>query len=156
DDPMTTEDIVSRSAALGLSSTLAGAKLPSATPAAPPTGSPRPRGERPADATVPADITKDLKAAGWARITGQWKRVAGNTYEVTHGKLEADKVNGMLQLWVAKNGDGSVKAFVRNDQRDFPWNFFGKFHHEAFERGYGAWIKGQDCQVYLPLTATMG
>ena len=105
---------------------------------------------------VPPDVEKELKALGWTTIKGQWKKTADKGYEVTDGKLEAQKVNGTLQVWVRSGGTGSITAFVRNDQPEFPWNYFGSYKRASFARGYGIIAADMtECKVYLPLTALM-
>lgn len=153
DDTVTSESIRSRATALNLYKTPAAAKLPPAEAPAVSSG-----GDAPARSSTPLspEIERALKAAGWTTITGSFKRNADNSLEVTDGKLECANVNGTLQLWVQKGGTGSVKAFVRNDQKQFPWGFFGKYKRSSFDTGFGVIVKDKECAVYLPLNGMMG
>ncbi len=63
---------------------------------------------------VPPDVERALKAAGWSSVTGIWKKKSENVYEVTNGKLEADKIDGAIQFVLPKGSDAVIRAFVRN------------------------------------------
>jgi WD40 repeat protein len=103
-----------------------------------------------------ADIEKELKALGWTTIKGQWKKTADKGYEVTDGKLEVSKVNGSMQVMVRSGGTGSITVFVRNDQPEFPWAWFGNYKRANFAKGYGIVVPDlTECKVYLPLTGLM-
>jgi hypothetical protein len=95
------------------------------------------------------DAERALKAAGWTTITGSWKKLDGNKYEVTDGKLEAAKLNGAIQLFVHKGATGTVKALVRAAKRE----------HGAFDDvidfkwaadGHGVVLKGTNARIYGP------
>jgi hypothetical protein len=80
---------------------------------------------------VPQDVEKDLKAAGWTTITGTWTKKGKNIYEVTDGKLETPKTNGVMQVIVFAGGTGSVKVMVRNSQKK------EKFSHRVTDPNTG-------------------
>jgi hypothetical protein len=92
---------------------------------------------------VPPDVERVLKAAGWEKITGTWKKKADNVYEVTDGKLETAKINGAIQVIVHKGGSGHVKAMVRNSQEDY-------YGSSSYGTGYGYMIEGETSKVYAP------
>ena len=81
------------------------------------------------------DAERALKAAGWTTITGIWKKTAENVYEVTDGKLEAQKRIGAIRLLVLKGGTGTVHAFVRNKLG-------------SYGTGYGASISSTGCKLF--------
>jgi len=97
---------------------------------------------------IAPDVERVLKAAGWTTITGVWKKVAENKYEVTDGKLECAKLNGAVQVLVHKGGSGTVKAFVRSDNKESEWD--SDFDSKWNARGYGAVLKGQNAKIYSP------
>ena len=93
--------------------------------------------------SVPPDVERVLKAAGWEKITGTWKKKTDNVYEVTDGRLETAKINGAIQVIVHKGGTGTVRAMVRNSQDDY-------FGSSSYGSGYGYAIEGETARVYAP------
>jgi hypothetical protein len=78
-----------------------------------------------------------LKADGWTTVTGNWKKKAERVYEVTDGKLEAKKTNGLIQA-VVHRGTGSIKICVRNGFDDPEYT------------GFGVILSGSNCRVVTP------
>jgi hypothetical protein len=97
---------------------------------------------------IAPEVERTLKAAGWTKITGTWKKVAENKYEVTDGRLECAKLNGAIQVFYHKGSTGTVKAFVRYDaqESDFESDFDWKWSAD----GYGLVLKGQNAKIYSP------
>jgi hypothetical protein len=95
---------------------------------------------------VPPDVERALKDAGWTKITGTWKKKAEKVYEVTDGKLEANKLNGAIQVFVHKGDTGSVSALVRT--RKYEWSYMDEMDDLS---GFGVVIKGRNCKVYTPM-----
>jgi hypothetical protein len=94
---------------------------------------------------VPPDVERALKAAGFEKITGTWKKKADNVYEVTDGKLETAKINGALQAIVHKGGTGHVKVMVRNNQEDYSGSSL-----YSYGSGFGYAIEGEGAKCYAP------
>jgi len=101
---------------------------------------------------VPPDVETALKKDGWARITGEWKKKADNVYEVTGGKLEADKINGGVQLILHKGSTGTVKIMVRNSQREYEG--FSSF--VSYGTGFGFGIESASARIYTPYASGLG
>ncbi len=82
------------------------------------------------------DVEKELKALGWATVVGTWIKKAPGVYEATDAKLEAQKINGLIDFTVVKSSsEGTVKATVRTDSQapsDYAVN------------GYGTFVRGKD------------
>jgi hypothetical protein len=97
---------------------------------------------------VPPDIERTLKSAGWEKVTGNWKKIADNVYEVTNGKLETAKTNGAIQVIVVKGGTGSVSALVRNSSSNSEYSGF-----YSYASGYGGKIEDGVCKLYTPYSA---
>jgi hypothetical protein len=109
---------------------------------------------RGADAPKPdADSEKELKAAGFAEITGAWKKIKPNVYEVTDGSLEAKRVNGTLSVIVAGDAKGTLEVLVRNGHEEKEYRIAGANNVitsiHAFT-GYGVSITDGKCSVYSP------
>ncbi|MGD0088337.1 MAG: hypothetical protein ABSE73_00265 [Planctomycetota bacterium] len=102
------------------------------------------RTETETETSVPPDVERVLKTAGWTTITGAWKKKADNVYEVTDGKLETPKVNGAIQVIVHKGGSGTVKVLVRNYLTDNE----GYLDHWA--TGFGFWVNGSTAKIFFP------
>jgi len=96
---------------------------------------------------VPVDVERALKAAGWDKITGTWKKVKDNVYEVTDGKLETAKINGAIQVIVDKGGSGKVSALVRNGHRDSYSSFSSTY---SYGTGYGFVLDGAAAKMFTP------
>lgn len=103
--------------------------------------------DAPAVTVVSPEIERELKSAGWTKITGTWKKKATNVYEVTDGKVEAEKLNGAVQVVVDKLADkSSVKCMVRNRYTDNEGS-------SSWGTGYGFVVKSNSYKVYTPETA---
>jgi hypothetical protein len=167
-DSLTLEEAGDRVSSLRLASIVPPDKMPQIdkpapkTPAAPAktakTSSSRPDDEdmpprfkkKEVVTNVPVDVEKALKAAGWDKITGTWKKVKDNVYEVTDGKLETAKANGAVQVIVHKGG-GKVAALVRNGHRDSYSSFSSTY---SYGTGYGLVLDGATAKMYTPYNYT--
>lgn len=98
-----------------------------------------------APTSVPPEVERALKAAGWTTITGTWKKKADNVYEVSDGKLETEKFNGAVQVIVHKGGTGSVKVMVRNYLKENEG-----YSGDHWATGFGWWIEGGSAKIYFP------
>ncbi|HEY3325496.1 MAG TPA: hypothetical protein VGP72_33900 [Planctomycetota bacterium] len=91
---------------------------------------------------VPLDVERALKADGWDKITGTWKKVKEKGYEVADGKLEATKTSGAMQVIVGK-GAGKVKVMVRNTKdSEYSSSYYGT--------GFGFLVDGGNAKMYTP------
>jgi hypothetical protein len=98
-------------------------------------------------AGIPPEVERALKAAGWTTITGSWKKIAHNVYEVTDGKLESKKTNGGVQV-TFRGGEGTLRVMVRNSATS---NAAGIVFRDAEGvNGYGYVINGGRCKIYTP------
>ena len=107
-------------------------------------------------ATAP-EIEKELKALGWATVTGTWVKKSTGVYEATDAKLEAPKTNGVIDFMVLKGGgEGTVKATVRTDPKNANTGGFGggggpgggDGPSESDITGYGTFYRGKDFKTY--------
>jgi hypothetical protein len=105
----------------------------------------RPRRE---EAGVPPEVEKALRAAGWTAIKGTWKLVEKNVYEVTDGKLEAQKTNGIVFVVIRDGATGSVSLFVRRSFEDYSSSEDGTLPDRA--PGYGFTIRRRSYGIYTP------
>ena len=106
----------------------------------------RPKTEVAAKAVgVPPEVDRALRAAGWTSIVGNWKQVERNVYEVTDGRIEAQKANGALNIAIRKGSTGTVSIYVRCPKDHAP-------AHEGGESapGYGFVVKGSTFSLYSP------
>ncbi len=94
------------------------------------------------------EVERELKALGWTTVTGSWVKKGQGIYEAKDGKLEAQKTNGSIDLFVLKGGTGTVKACVRNNFN--AGNFF-----DLNLSGYGVLFKGKECRLYGPNAMVM-
>ncbi|MGD0090284.1 MAG: hypothetical protein ABSE73_10220 [Planctomycetota bacterium] len=94
--------------------------------------------------SVPPDVERALKGAGWTTITGTWKKKDNNVYEVTDGKLETPKTNGAVQVLVHKGGTGHVKIMVRNNQRASSYYYSSSYSAS----GFGFQVEGAAAKMY--------
>jgi hypothetical protein len=97
-----------------------------------------------AAAGVPLEVERALRAAGWTAITGNWKQLERNVYEVTDGRLDAQKTNGAINIAIQKGGTGTVAMFVRG-----PNHALGALGGET-GAGYGYLLKGGMLSMYTP------
>lgn len=95
--------------------------------------------------SVPPDVERTLKGAGWTTISGIWKKKGENVYEVTDGKLETPKTNGALQVIVHKGGTGKVRVMVRNNQRPSGTYYYSYSYSST---GYGFQVEGEVAKMY--------
>lgn len=99
-------------------------------------------GAKPEGSTAP-EVEKELKQLGWSTVHGTWIKKGPGVYEGTDAKLEAQKINGLIDFTVVKGGgDGTVKATVRTDSQnpsDYAVNGYGTFFrgHDFRNFGYG-------------------
>jgi len=135
-DSLTIDAAAGRVSELKLAALLAPEKMPKFIAAA------QKASASPPTSTLP-DVERELKALGWATVSGVWVKKAPGVYEAIDGKLEAAKANGSIDLFVLKGGSGSVKACVRNGFND------PKFMDLTLS-GYGVLFKGRECRVYGP------
>lgn len=109
---------------------------------------------RAADAAkVDADTEKELKAAGFTEITGSWKKIKPNVYEVTDGSLEAKRVNGTLSVTVPGDAKGTIEVLVRNGHEEKDYQMRGANNLVTTTHaytGYGVSITDGKCSVYSP------
>ena len=173
-DAITNDEACSRVQVLCLASIIPANKMPELQHAAPPPppdkrSSKLVTSDGPVVNNVPPDVERALKANGWTTITGTWKKKADGTFEVTNGKLEAQKFNGGIQVTLVSGGTGSVSVLVRNDNKD-PYmrsssgnmpstgtsSSTGFSSRYSFASGYGVVIKDQDCKVYTPQGGYIG
>jgi hypothetical protein len=127
-------------------------------PAKSTTAEERPRKHRPMDDEdapppakndVPLEVEKALKSqtSGWSKITGVWKKKAENVYEVTNGRLEAEKLNGAVQCTVQGGGKGMVEVYVRNGHQ----RYGGPLGSDSsYGSGYGFRVKGAQVSIMAP------
>ena len=107
---------------------------------------------KPAPANLTPDIERALKAGGWTSITGTWKKKSDGVYEVTDGKIEAQIVNGAMQLIVQKGGTGTVRMFCRASAHSFmdePGMVSSK-DATRWPSGFGYIIKDGEAKRYIP------
>ncbi|MCY3017951.1 MAG: hypothetical protein NTW87_02825 [Planctomycetota bacterium] len=114
------------------------AKTPARTEANP--GLVQPVAKREVVNSIPVDVERALKNAGWSKITGTWKKKGEGIYEVTDGSLETPKVDGSVGLYVHKLDAGFVKVMVRNARKEtiLPKDI----------KGYGYKIEGSNARMY--------
>jgi hypothetical protein len=105
------------------------------------------------EAKVDPDVEKELKAAGFSDITGTWKKVKPNVYEVTDGGLEAKRTNGTLSVTVGPDIKGTLEVLVRNGHEEKNYQMMGTNNMvttiHAYT-GYGVSITDGKCDVYAP------
>ncbi len=176
-DTITNEEAYSRVQVLCLASIIPANKMPEITRATPPQPEKNSRTSKltqnnnndgPVVNNVPPDVERALKAAGWTSITGTWKKKPDGTFEVTNGKLEAQKFNGAIQLSILSGSNGTISALVRNDNKD-PYRSMGSGtpstgtstssgfgSRYSFATGYGVIINNNDCKVYTPQGGFVG
>ena len=94
--------------------------------------------------SITPDVERALKAGGWEKITGTWKKKSEGVYEVTDGKLETAKLNGAMQVIIHKGGTGTVQAFVRNSQDEYSGSY------ASWGSGYGFVVEGSSAKIYTP------
>lgn len=98
-------------------------------------------------------VLKDPQKGGWEKITGSWKKKAENVYEVTDGKLEAEKTNGAVMVTVYKDGtNGKVKITVRNDSSASGEDGF----FSSYASGYGIHYDKDGTKFYTPSNSFSG
>jgi tetratricopeptide (TPR) repeat protein len=111
--------------------------------------------------SVPPDVERDLKAAGWTTITGTWVKKSSGVYEVTNGKLESQKTNGGVDVWVHKitASNSSVRAAVHNDYNNSSSDSVsssssgsssGYYYSSSDYNGYGTVIRAKEFRLYGP------
>lgn len=107
---------------------------------------------------IAPDVERALKAAGWTKIEGSWKKVAENVYEVTDGRLEAAIQDGMLRVVVHREGgDGIVKAMVRvKAGKSTKFSTSGSDSDSYSAEGYGAIFEGGKAGMYGSNNAFFG
>lgn len=94
------------------------------------------------------EVERELKALGWTKVTGSWVKKGQGVYETKDGKLEAERTNGAIDLYVLKGSSGTVKACVRN-------NFKADNFFDLNLSGYGVLFKGKECRLYGPNAMVM-
>jgi hypothetical protein len=124
----------------------------STSPPDPETGFRRTRAgdEPPAKTSVSPEVERALRAAGWTSISGTWKQVEKNVYEVTDGRLEAQKTNGGISVIVRKGSTATISVFARysaDNRRSYYLYDDGSYYYAP---GYGFVIKGSSYSMYTP------
>ncbi|MEI6234039.1 MAG: hypothetical protein WCT04_13370 [Planctomycetota bacterium] len=117
--------------------------------------------------SVPPEVERELKTAGWTKITGTWVKKGPNTYEVTNGKLEAQKTNGAVDVIVYKiaSSTATVRAAVRNgfggsSSSDMESSSSGSSGSSSFYSsyhdydGYGLVARSKEFRLYGPSSLT--
>ena len=119
------------------------------TPPDPETGFRRPKAgdEPPAKSSVSPEVERALRAAGWTSISGTWKQVERNVYEVTDGRLEAQKTYGAVSVIVRKGFTGPISVFVRYNAKERSSSFY---YYEEWGPGYGLRLKGTSFSLFTP------
>lgn len=164
-DSLTADATYTRAQTLNLAHYVAPEKMPVFAKSGPAVAAPTPpadpfrrsRPEEPVTATqLTPEIERALKQSGWDTISGSWKKVNTNVYEVTDGRLEANKTNGFASVIVHRSADGQVSLFCRNNKqseaevaemRRFP-GYSSSFGGSA--SGFGALVKGNKVDIYAP------
>lgn len=98
------------------------------------------------------DIEKALKAAGWQTVTGSWKKISDNVYEVTDGRLEAKFKNGLMQAVIhnTQTSKGTVRMLVRNGHGSSSYSS----SLYTYDSGYGLSIDKTDAVSLIPYGLT--
>ncbi|HLX65127.1 MAG TPA: hypothetical protein VKX17_27910 [Planctomycetota bacterium] len=111
--------------------------------------------ENPKNGTTTPEVEKELKALGWATVSGSWVKKGPNIYEATDAKLEAPKTSGTIDLWIVKDPniakDTVVKAAVRNDAANAQFGGFGNPGGGPTTNemnGYGIRYEGKDFREF--------
>jgi hypothetical protein len=100
------------------------------------------------ETVLPPEVELALKKAGWNKITGKWVKKAANVYEVTDGRLEAQKTNSAIDVALLKGLSGVVKVSVRNSAI----RHFYSYHSDYLDiRGYGFAIKDNTYRLVTPM-----
>ncbi|MGD0088336.1 MAG: tetratricopeptide repeat protein [Planctomycetota bacterium] len=167
-DSLTTEEALERISALQLEKVVPPDKLPALEKPKPAVSSTKTtKVERDSEGfvhrvtkeivtSVPPDVERALKGAGWTTITGTWKKKDNNVYEVTDGKLETAKTNGAVQVFVHKGGTGHVKIMVRNNQRSGGFSSSSSssssssFSPSSYSTGFGFQVEGAAAKMFSP------
>jgi hypothetical protein len=146
-----------RAEGIGLAQIIDRAKMP-AFPAYRPPGhaadgnKPGRRSKAEALSQVPPEIEVELKAAGWAKVTGTWKKKGPKTYEVTNGDLTADLTDGALGVNVLQDGTGDVEICVRGAFRPGVRSTYYSTYEVG--SGFGFKVKAALYQIFSPQTFT--
>jgi len=153
-DALTHDEVADRIQTLSLEKYVATEKLPK-TPnrtmaATKPAGSGSSMSSstsRVSSAPVSPDIEKAMKAAGWQTVSGQWKKISENVYEVTDARLEAKFKNGVMQLVVqnTQTSKGTVRMLVRNGHGS---SYSSTLY--TYGSGYGLSIDKTEAVSYIP------
>ena len=102
--------------------------------------------EPPARTSLTPEVERALRAAGWTTIGGTWKQVEKNVYEVTDGRLEAQKTNGAISIIVRKGFTGPISIFARYAAKERS----SMYYFEEWGPGYGMRLKGTTFSVFGP------
>jgi tetratricopeptide (TPR) repeat protein len=110
---------------------------------------------------LPPDVERALKNGGWQTVTGTWKKLAENVYEVTDGKLESAFSDGVMQVLVHNKPDmkGTVRVYVRADQRSSVSSSgggFTSFSSSSTRNGYGVVVENGSASPLIPYSMLSG
>jgi len=96
-----------------------------------------------AEGASDADVETELKALGWNTVSGTWVKKSAGVYETTGGRLEALKLNGMIDFSVIKGGgEGTVRASVRTEPKGGGTELGSAPESEML--GVGTYFRGKD------------
>jgi tetratricopeptide (TPR) repeat protein len=153
-DRATREDIAARLAGLRLERYVAPEKLPSIA-ASGPSERADPVRPTPAPPSTKAaaypDAERALRSAGWTVVTGAWKPMEKNVFEVTDGRIEAPHLYGAVSV-VVHRGGGEVAVFARYrtgvtySSSTWPRDR-GRY---SYAPGFGAILQGSAASLYGP------
>ncbi len=112
---------------------------------------------KPAANSVPPAIERALKSAGWSTISGTWKKTSptSKVYEVTDGKLVAQKKQGAVSVIVHAGSKGKVSVLVRAKKRlSFTTDFYGRTRSSSESMsGFGFTVSSSSAAVYTPINS---
>jgi hypothetical protein len=106
-------------------------------------------------AVAPPDVERALRAAGWANITGTWRLVKPNIYEVTDGLLESTKTNAQVSVLVHKGTTGTVGLYARYNPKERGRRSYYYYSDDQPDLpcvgpGYGLLLKPSAWVYYIP------
>lgn len=145
-DSLTVQEIAKRIKSLNLASIVQASKLPELPKPSSSFVSKIKKEKQNLKSSLPIDVEREMKIAGWASIDGTWKKKAENTYEVTDGHLESAGPNGMIHLYFEKSDQGILKVLARNSYGRPPRTFDGIIYGS----GFGMELQNMTCHIFTP------